>query len=181
MRGKKGLLRVLIWDAALVALAVVLATIFHSVAPVLAKSLVPAWYGAAVASAVLGPVHGMLVGFLTFLFSFLIRGMPPYPFWLIFAVELAIYGFFWGWAWLTVGRMPLFGDIVAYLSGLFAGKVVAGFVLWGVAAALGLGGKVTFWTVFGSWTISTLPGIVLMAVLLPFILKPVRKLWSSEG
>lgn len=181
MKGKRRLLRVLVWDAALIALSVVLATVFHSVLPALAKTLVPAWYGAAIAAAILGPIHGMLVGFLSFFFSFLVRGMPPYPFWLIFAIELAIYGFFWGLAWITVSKMPVFGDVVAYLSGLFAGKIVAGFVLWGVAAAFGLGGKITFWTVLVSWTLSTLPGIALMAVVLPFILRPIRKLWYSEG
>ncbi len=172
-------IRKLVLDAVFIAAAVVLATILHSIGGKAAGSMwVPMWWGAFLAGIILGPIDGLIVGFLTPFISFITRGMPPYPFWLIFAIEIGVYGFMWGVIYALFEKVVKNKMLITYVSavlGLILGKLAAALLLMFVIPSLApkmaeTAGKV-FGMVFFYWTLKSLPGIMLLLVVGPIVAK----------
>ena len=180
-------IRRLLLDAVLIALAVSLATVLHTIGGKVAGSMwVPMWWGPFLAGLLLGPIHGLVVGFLTPFVSFLIRGLPPFPFWLIFSIEIGIYGFMWGALSLLLSKFMKLGYIRCLLSsliGIVVGKLSAALVLMLIIPSLVPKMAPTFLDAFMivlvKWTLTSLPGIILIVVGGPFVVLTVKRLMPT--
>jgi len=182
-------LKALLLDAVFVATAVVLATVIHSVGGKVAGTMwVPMWWGAFVAGMLIGPIHGLVVGLLTPLVSFIVRGIPPYPFWLIFAIEIGIYGFMWGASSAIVRKITKNRYVDLYSSsvlGLLMGKIAAALVLMFVIPSLAPKVASNFFVAFMSvlvyWTLKSLPGIILLLAVGPIVVLQLSAIVDMAG
>ncbi len=180
-------IRRLLFDAVLIAIAVSLAAILHSVGGRAAGSLwVPMWWGPFLAGLLLGPIHGLIVGFLTPFTSFIIRGLPPFPFWLVFSIEISIYGFMWGIVSVLFSKFMKVSYVRCFLSsliGIIVGKLSAALVLMLIIPSLVPKMASTFLDAFMivlvKWTLTSLPGIILIVVGGPFVVLSVKKLMPT--
>jgi len=180
-------IRRLLLDAAIIALAISLATVLHSIGGRVAGSMwVPMWWGPFLAGLLLGPVDGLVVGFLTPLTSFIIRGLPPFPFWLIFSIEIGIYGFMWGIVSVLLAKFMKVGYLRCFLSsliGIIVGKLSAALVLMliipNMAPKMASTFLDAFMIVLVKWTLTSLPGIILIVVGGPLVVLSVRKLMPT--
>ncbi|NOZ92684.1 ECF transporter S component [bacterium 3DAC] len=189
MKRELGSLKSLLLDAVFVATAVVLATVLHAIGGRVAGTMwVPMWWGAFVAGMLLGPIHGFVVGFLTPLVSFIVRGMPPYPFWLIFAIEIGIYGFMWGASSAIIGKINrdsyvslYISSVIGFIMGKLAAALVLMFVIPPLAPKMASNFFVAFMSVLVYWTLKSLPGIILILAIGPIVVKQLSAIVNVDS
>ncbi|MBE6556592.1 MAG: ECF transporter S component [Ruminococcaceae bacterium] len=119
--------------------------------------------------------YGALVGFSLPFVRSLLFGMPPiYPNAVWMACELFTYGLVIGLLYALRKR-----DSMPYLYACLIGSMLAGRAVWGVtkAALLGLSGKTFAFRAFlvGGFA-DALPGIVLQLILIPPLVRLIRKM-----
>ena len=173
-------IRDLVLDAALIATSVVLATVVHSVGGKVAGSMwVPMWWGAFIGGMLLGPIHGFVIGILTPFVSFIVRGLPTYPFWVVFSIEIGIYGFMWGASASLIGRFSkegqyillFFETILGIVMGKLAAALILMFIIPQIVPFVASNFFAAFMTVLFYWTLKSLPGILLILVIGPAVVR----------
>lgn len=114
----------------------------------------------------------MAVGFTAPILRFAIFSMPPMPFGLAMAFELATYGLV---ASVMYNILPKkrWGVYVSLISAMILGRVV-----WGIArmAIAGVTSNPFTWQMFiGGALLEAIPGIVIQLILIPIIVMAVKK------
>jgi len=182
-------IRKLVLDAALIATSVVLATAVHSVGGKVAGSMwVPMWWGAFVGGMLLGPIHGFIIGILTPFVSFIVRGLPPYPFWFVFSIEIGIYGFMWGVSEALIGRFSkekkyillFFETIMGIVMGKLAAALILMFIIPQLVPFVASNFFAAFMTVLVYWTLKSLPGILLILIVGPVLVRTLNRALYRE-
>ncbi|SFI27330.1 Protein of unknown function [Tindallia magadiensis] len=157
--------RELVWGAMLIAVGVVLPIAFHAVGgagPVFLPMHLPVFF----AGIILNPYLAGIVGFLTPFISSMLTGMPPlFPMMPIMMMELATYGFVTSHFVYQKNRRLLPSLCIS----MVAGRVVAGFTVWGLSRffAVALPGPVLFLS--GS-ILTGIPGILIQLIFIPSVI-----------
>ena len=154
--------RKLTYGGLLVALAIILPSMFHLV--VLGSVFLPMHIPVLFSGFVCGPVIGMLVGMMSPILSSVITGMPPLvpPIAQGMVVELALYGLLTG---VLYERLRL----GAYIS--LAGAMISGRIAYGVMGYLVLPmfgfAKTPIWAPLLGAFGTSLPGVLIQLVCIP--------------
>ncbi len=163
--------------AMLAAVAVILASAFHSFGDVAISSLFsPMHFPVLLCGVLCGPYLGLICGVVTPLMSFLATGgaRPPFPGGLVPMIfELATYGFVIGlmrWLLLKNAKTHRIASLLALVIAMVAGRIVNSFV----GAFFVMSDSTTYFVALGaklaSSFASTWAGIVLQLVLIPALL-----------
>lgn len=137
-------------------------------------TLLPMHIPALLCGFICGPWYGLVTGIMIPLLKSLVSSMPPiYPNAVWMALELATYGFVAGFLYRKK-RNPRTGyTYVCLITSMIAGRIV-----WGIAKAvlLGIGGKSFGISAFiAGGFVDAIPGIVIQLVLIPILLKALKK------
>lgn len=162
--------RRLMYGGMLVAVGVVLPTMFHMVG--LGQVFLPMHIPVLFSGFVCGPVIGMLVGMVTPILSALLTGMPPLtpPIAQAMVVELAVYGLLTG---LLYEKLHL-GAYVSLIGAMFGGRVVYGAIAYAVLPMLGFT-RVPLWAPLLGSVGKSLPGVIVQLVCIPPTLSLVKR------
>lgn len=140
--------------------------------PQIGNALCPMHLPVFLAGFLCGPWWAALVGVSAPLLRHLLFSMPPLLTAIAMSFELAAYGAVSGLLYRKLGHKP-FGILLSLL-----GAMVVGRVLWGVVRVLmtGVSGEAFTWAMFlaGAFT-TAIPGIVLQLVLIPVLVRALRK------
>ena len=138
-------------------------------------SLLPMHFAVMLCGLFCGWKYGLLVGAVTPILRSAVFGMPPMFYsalWM--ALELATYGFVIGFLYYSVFKQRSRFTILSVAVAQIVGRIV-----WGVSKyfILGFGGKpFTLYMFFVQGFVDALPGIILQLVLIPIIIKLVKKI-----
>ncbi len=137
-------------------------------------SLLPMHIPVLLCGFICGPWYGFITGLMIPLFKSLISSMPPiYPNAIWMALELATYGFVAGYMY-RIKKNPSMGyTYICLVTAMLAGRIV-----WGITKAglLGIGGKSFGVGAFiAGGFVDAVPGIVIQLVLIPLLLKVLKK------
>lgn len=145
--------------------------------PHLGSALLPMHFPVLAAGFLCGPWWAMAVGLLAPPLRFFLLGSPPYPAFVAMAAELAAYG-------LVSGLLSRrFGESLKGIYGALLGAMVSGRVVWGLMMkALLLAGGTSFgWRAFAAGAVlNALPGIALQLIVLPPLVKALRRTGGSR-
>ena len=137
-------------------------------------SLLPMHIPVMLCGFIAGPWYGLAVGFILPFLRSAVFSMPPmYPNAVWMAFELATYGFMCGLLYNIRKKQGLPYIYLCLIASMLCGRIV-----WGIAKTLLLMGKSAF-TLQAFWIggfIDAIPGIILQLVLIPIIVKRVKKL-----
>lgn len=152
-------------SAVLIALGIILPTIFHSTG-ISGQIFLPMHIPVLIAGLLLGGWLGMLIGIALPIINHFITGMPPVPILYTMIVELAIYGLVAGILYKKV-RMTLFPSLI---FSMLAGRIGSGLMLFITTYALT--GQVADLNLFIQGTfITALPGIIIQIIIIPIIIR----------
>lgn len=157
-------------SALLISAGIILPVVFHLIG--LGKNFLPMHIPVIIGGFMLDWSHGLLIGLITPLLSALFTGMPPFspPIAIAMMLELAITGAFSG---LFYRLFP--GNIyIAMVTALLSGRMVWGIIGFLMLPLIGIKGVPLLYPL-GSGLISSLPGIILQIVTIPFILRAINK------
>lgn len=159
-------------SALFLALAVLLPVAVHPLGDSMGRVLLPMHIPVLLAGFLIGPASGLLVGLLAPGLSHLISGtgMPPVDRIAPMAIELAVYGFVAGMAYVRLRLNVYVSLIIAMILGRLMFGV--GQLVRGLMAGLSFGDAE-----FLSWAAMAagLPGIMLQLVLIPILVAGVRR------
>ena len=159
-----GSTRVLVCSALLIALGVLIPTVFHQFG-IAGPIFLPMHFPVIIAGLMFGPLCGLIVGLCSPALSFSLTGMPPPP--LLFAMipELITYGGVCGCLRREL-RAPVF---VSLVGGMAAGRFVLGLAVWALAGFVDF--HATPWGFVKGAIVTGLPGIGGQAVLIPLLVR----------
>ena len=124
--------------------------------------------------------YGMLVGFICPLLRSVLFGMPVmFPNAVAMAFELMTYGFISGLLSEKLGTEKLGRIYFILIVSMIAGRIV-----WGIAQVilLGLSGsKFTFSAFVAGALTKAIPGIILQLLIIPFLVKTLKKKKTAEA
>lgn len=137
-------------------------------------TLLPMHIPAMLCGFICGPWYGLVTGIMMPFLKSLISSMPPiYPNAVWMALELATYGFVSGFLY-RIKKNPSIGyTYICLITAMITGRIV-----WGFAKALllGMGGKSFGIGAFiAGGFVDAIPGIVIQLVLIPLLLKALKK------
>ena len=121
-----------------------------------------------------GAKHGFVVGMITPVLRSIIFGMPPiFPNSLWMSLELATYGFVSGFMYYKKNEEDNLYTYICLLVSMICGRIV-----WGISKAilLGIGGsRFSFEMFVAGGFIDAFPGIVCQLIIIPLILKNIKR------
>ena len=156
--------------ALLIAVGVLLPVIFHQVG-IAGKVFLPMHFPVIIGGLLFGPLCGLSVGFFSPVFSFLLTGMPPFPLVLAMVPELMAYGIVSGW---LHGRFNITVWIALPLA-IVAGRVALGLAWWAMFHILDLPVPAVVFVTTG--LVTGLPGIIGQLVLIPLLVRGIKRAW----
>ncbi len=158
----------LTFSAFFLALGLVLPFAFHSFGPGAGAIFLPMHIPVLLCGFLCGAGYGALIGALTPLVSSALTGMPVFmPNGVAMCFELMTYGFLSG---LIVKKLPLY---VSLLITMLSGRIVSGLVN---LVLLSMAGKAYTMEIFLTASfVTALPGIVLQLLIVPLLVKVVKK------
>ena len=137
-------------------------------------TLLPMHIPALLCGFICGPWYGLITGMMIPLLKSLISSMPPvYPNAVWMAFELATYGFVAGFLYRMKKKPSIPYIYVCLIVAMLTGRIV-----WGTVKAilLGIGGKPFGISAFvAGGFIDAVPGIIIQLVLIPILLKVLKK------
>lgn len=158
----------LVLGSIFIALGLIIPIIFHQFnmgGPVFLPMHIPVLF----AGLFLGPIYGLIVGVLTPILSSVLTGMPPlFPMLPIMIFELGIYGLVSGY---LSDRFK--GTIVPLITSMIVGRIVAGMVVFVLVTLFGA--KMDPILFVKGAIIAGLPGIIIQLILIPVVMRLVRK------
>ncbi|HHV55369.1 MAG TPA: ECF transporter S component [Firmicutes bacterium] len=160
--------------ALLVALGILLPLFFH-LTNIPGKVFLPMHLPVLLAGFLLGPVAGLVVGLVSPLVNFVLSGMPPLspPILPVMVIELSVYGLVAG-AGVRARRVEHLFLVLALA--MLAGRLAMGLAIWLVGPAFGWPFQ-PYPYVAGA-VVTGLPGIVIQFVVIPPIVRAIRRLWG---
>ena len=161
-----------VYTGLFLALGLVLPQMFHFLPIANAgKIMLPMHIPAILAGYLLGKQSGMIVGFLSPVLSCLMFQMPAPPFMPIMAVELLVYGL----AAATIGS-KIKNNYLSLFAVMVAGRIASGAMYMVMANLFGM--SQFNLQMFIAGIITGIPGIILQLVLIPPMIKLLRKAHS---
>lgn len=160
----------LVLAGVLVAIGLLLPSVFHFVVPSLARTLSPLHLPAFFAGFLLGGPWGLAVGLITPLLSSLLTGMPPlFPMGVSMMVEIGLYGLISG---LLIKEYKIKNIIVVLLLAILVGRL--GFTIT-MNSINGIINPVA-WSI-GLYTniVAGIPAIILQCILIPLLIPRLKK------
>lgn len=156
-------------SAVLLALGIILPTIFHSTG-ISGKIFLPMHIPVLIGGLILGPKLGLALGLILPVLNHLITGMPPAPFLYTMILELGVYGLAAGFFYKGI-KMKLFPSL---LASMISGRLAAalGFFVLTYITTGKLGSLKLFLN--GSFIVA-LPGIIIQLILVPVIVRQYEK------
>lgn len=156
------------------ALGVIMPQAFHAI-PNAGNIFLPMHIPVLICGFICGPFYGLLVGLLTPFLSHIIFQMPPTFMLPQMLLELAIYGLCTGIFNKIINiKNEIVKNYVVLISSMLIGRVV-----YGLCNALVFKvGEYSLNIWLGAAFITSLPGILIQLVLIPIVVKTVRKLLS---
>lgn len=137
-------------------------------------TLLPMHIPALLCGFICGPWYGLVTGIMIPLLKSLVSSMPPiYPNAVWMSLELATYGFVAGFLYRMKKKNTIAYTYVCLITSMIAGRIV-----WGIAKAVlfGIGGKSFGISAFiAGGFVDAIPGIVIQLVLIPILLKALKK------
>lgn len=154
----------------LVAIGLLLPSLFHFVVPSLARALSPLHLPAFFAGFLLGGPWGLAVGLITPLLSSLLTGMPPlFPMGVSMMVEIGLYGLISG---LFIKKHKIGNVLIVLLVAILIGRL--GFTI----TMNGINGIIDpiAWSL-GLYTniVAGIPAIILQCILIPLLIPRLKK------
>lgn len=154
----------------LVAIGLLLPSLFHFVVPSLARALSPLHLPAFFAGFLLGGPWGLAVGLITPLLSSLLTGMPPlFPMGVSMMVEIGLYGLISG---LFIKKYKIGNVLIVLLVAILIGRL--GFTI----TMNGINGIIDpiSWSL-GLYTniVAGIPAIILQCILIPLLIPRLKK------
>lgn len=132
--------------------------------PQIGNMLLPMHLPVLMCGFICGWQYGALVGFITPLLRCLIFSLPPMPFAIPMAFELATYG-------ITTGLLVKFSTYLSLVISMIAGRLVWGFVSKLVLPSF-------TWKLFlGGALLEAIPGIIIQIILVPVLVMA----WNKFG
>ena len=168
---KNNSVKILVYSAICLALCLVLPFLTGQI-PEVGSMLLPMHLPVLLCGFLCGGTWGAAVGFVAPLLRNLLFGMPPMPWCISMAFEMAVYGLVVGLLYRKLGRSlkGIYGSLVC--------AMVAGRLVWGAVQAviLGLrGGSLTMSAFMAGAVTGAIPGIVLQLVLVPILVRALEK------
>ncbi|KPU43381.1 hypothetical protein OXPF_28220 [Oxobacter pfennigii] len=159
----------LVKAALFLACAVLLPTVFHTFR-LGGQIFLPMHIPILIAAFMIPWEYAAITGFLAPLLSFLITGMPPMPSGIVMMLELTVYG---------AAASLLFNKYksnlyIALILSMLSGRLVSITGNW-ILTALVMGKAFNFIAFMNSLFIVALPGIIIQLILVPIIVKLVKK------
>lgn len=161
----------LVLAAALIAIGLLLPSIFHFVVPGLANVLSPLHLPAFFGGFLLGGPWGLIVGALSPLLNSLLTGMPPmFPIAIAMMVEIGIYGLVSGW---LIKKVNIVNVLVCLVVAILFGRL--GFVIT-LNSLLGVYNPIVWMTGLYANIIAGIPAIILQCILIPLLIPSIKKI-----
>ncbi len=157
----------IVLGSVLLAFSVIIPYIFH-ISGISGPIFLPMHIPVIIGGFFLSPFFAGFLGFISPIISSLISGMPiMYPIAIIMAFELMIYG-------LSIAILSKKLDIYySLILGMILGRLAAGGVVYALQNLLGL--KMNYMVYLKGAIITGLPGIVIQLLLIPAIVKALKK------
>ena len=148
----------------LLAIGIIIPMIFHSTG-IAGTVFLPMHIPVLIGGFLLPPYLALLLGMLTPLINSLVTGMPPlFPMAIIMIFELGIYGFV---ASIMYRRLKI-PSIISLIISMIAGRIMAGLVVFILAAFFGLQMDPILFVIGGVTT--GIPGIIIQIILIPSLI-----------
>lgn len=161
----------IVYSAMCLALSVVLPLAFHSI-PDAGSILLPMHLPVLLCGLICGWPYGLACGALAPVLSSIITGMPPFAYLPAMVCELAVYGLVSGLLNRYVRTGKFFGDIyISLVSAMLAGRIVGGIL----NALIFSVGKYSMPIWITGYFVTSLPGIIILLVLIPVIVFALEK------
>jgi riboflavin transporter FmnP len=163
----------IVYSAMFVALGILLPMIFHSF-NMGGQVFLPMHIPVLIAGMFLGPLPGLLVGITTPILSSLLTGMPPmFPMLPIMIAELGIYGLSSGY----IAKVMDGKTLLPLAAGMIDGRIAAGVVV--LVLSRFFGAQLSVLPFLKAAIITGLPGILIQLIIIPPIIRVLRKTLTS--
>lgn len=163
----------IVYSAMFVAIGILLPMIFHGF-NMGGQVYLPMHIPVLIAGMFLGPLPGLLVGITTPLLSSLLTGMPPiFPMLPIMIAELGIYGLSSGY----IARVMKGKTVLPLVAGMIDGRIAAGLVV--IVLSRFFGAQLSVLPFLKAAIITGLPGILIQIIIIPPIIRALRKTLTS--
>ncbi len=151
----------------LLAFAVIVPYIFHT-SGISGVVFLPMHIPVLIGGFFLSPLTAGLLGALSPVLNSLISGMPVmYPIGVIMVVELAVYG-------MSVAILSKRASVyIALINGMVLGRLAAAATVYGLQSFFGL--KINYLVYIQGAVVSGIPGIVIQLLLVPVLVKVLKK------
>ena len=155
----------LTFTAVCIALCIVLPLALHSI-PNAGTVLSPMHIPVLLCGLVCGWPFGLICGIMAPLLSSAVTGMPGPAYLPPMMLELAVYGFLTGLLMQLVHTKKLYADLyISLVTAMLAGRLVSG----AAQALIFFGGSYSLQLWITSYFITSLPGIIILLILLPIL------------
>lgn len=159
----------IVYSGLFIAMGIILPQAFHIFGQNAGMIFLPIQISILVAGLVMGHFYGGIVGFLVPVLSSLLMGMPPVPKVYFMIFELMAYGVITG---IMIKNHSVYASL---LTAMIGGRIVYGTALFMGVVLFGIRAPFANITAFWGGIITGIPGILIQFVIIPVLVKAIKK------